>query len=63
MKYGDKRDYPKIEIFVGGEYRGTTTWAKNLREAIQHYAEANKMSPNEIRAEYREKKRQIYENQ
>jgi hypothetical protein len=37
MAYGDKRDYPKIEIFVDGLYRATTSWAKTCREAVEHY--------------------------
>ena len=39
--YGDKRDFRKIDIFWRGEYKASTTWAKDLREArhafsIQH---------------------------
>lgn len=39
--YGDKRDYPKIEIFVNGEYKATTTWAKTVEEALTRYKEAH----------------------
>jgi hypothetical protein len=39
--YGDKRDYPKIEIFVNGVYKATTTWAKTVEEALTRYKEAN----------------------
>lgn len=35
--YGEKRDYPKIDIYVRGKYSGTTTWSKNLKEAIMAY--------------------------
>src|SRR5208282_75208 len=31
--YGDKRDYPKIEIFVDGKYVATTTWARTIKQA------------------------------
>ena len=27
-QYGDKRDYPKIDIYVSGQYVCSTTWAK-----------------------------------
>jgi hypothetical protein len=39
--YGDKRDYPKIEIFVNGVYKATTTWARTVEEALTRYKEAN----------------------
>lgn len=35
--YGDRRDYRKIDIFVGGNYVASTTWAKSPKEAIRHY--------------------------
>jgi hypothetical protein len=35
--YGDKRDYRRIEIYVNGEYKGTTTWSKTCKEAIDRY--------------------------
>lgn len=41
MAYGDKRDYPKIDIYVASEghykYVGTTTWSKTLKEAKAKY--------------------------
>lgn len=37
MAYGDKRDYPKIDIYWRGLYRGTTTWAKTCKEAKQRF--------------------------
>jgi len=41
MAYGDKRDYPKIDLYIrtsaGGRYSdkyvGSTTWARSLSEA------------------------------
>lgn len=33
VNYGDKRDYPKIDVYVNGVYRGSTTWAKTCKEA------------------------------
>jgi hypothetical protein len=45
MAYGDKRDYPKIELFVktslGWNYIGTTTWAKTCKEAVERYKADN----------------------
>lgn len=34
IKYGDKRDYPKINLFEDGEYIGSTTWSKTCKDAI-----------------------------
>ena len=39
MSYGDKRDYPKIELVYAGKYVGTTTWSKTCREAREKYIE------------------------
>jgi len=39
--FGDKRDYPKIDIIVNGEYKVTTTWSKTLKEAKDKYLEKN----------------------
>lgn len=33
MEYGNKRDYPKIDIYVDHQYERTTTWAKDTIEA------------------------------
>jgi hypothetical protein len=47
--YGDRRDYPKLHIFVNGEYLATTTWAKNKKEAKDNYLEKNpKTDPNTV---------------
>ncbi len=39
IKYGDKRDYPKIELFSKrtGKYLGTTTWSRTVKEAESMY--------------------------
>lgn len=39
--YGDRRDYGKIDIYVSGRYKCTTTWAGSLTEAKARYLEAN----------------------
>lgn len=41
MKYGDKRDYPKIDVYVNGQYECTTTWAKTCKEAKEKFIDAN----------------------
>ncbi len=47
MAYGDKRDYPKIDIYLksdsqlGHRYLASTTWVKTCREAKEHYAKSN----------------------
>ena len=33
MKYGEKRNYPKIDIYVDHSYKCSTTWARNTIEA------------------------------
>lgn len=52
--YGNKRDNPKIELYYKGKYVATTTWARNLKEALNKYLEAN---PNKdgahLRASYK----------
>lgn len=55
MAYGDKRDYPKIDIYVRKwlpdgsakvwTYVATTTWAKTCREAVMHWQDANGYGP------------------
>ena len=37
MNYGDKRDYPKIDVYVNRSYRGSTTWCKTCKEAVERY--------------------------
>ena len=44
--YGDKRDYPKIDIFENGKYVATTTWAKTCKEAEEKYKEKNPDAKN-----------------
>lgn len=55
-KYGNKRDYPKIDIFVDGDYRATTTWARTLDEARRKFAEATGTPLSQIRAHYKERR-------
>ncbi len=41
--YGDKRDYPKIELYTMSpstgewQYAGTTTWSRTCKEAAQRF--------------------------
>lgn len=41
MDYGDKRDYPKIDIYYMGQYQASTTWAKTCKEAIESWKAKN----------------------
>lgn len=45
-EYGDKRDYPKIDIYVDGKYVATTTWAKTCKEAAEKYKEKHPEAKN-----------------
>lgn len=40
MNYGDKRDHRKIDIYVDGNYKASTTWAKTCKQAIERYINA-----------------------
>jgi len=44
--YGDKRDYPKIDIYEDGKYVATTTWAKTCKEAEEKYKEKHPDAKN-----------------
>jgi hypothetical protein len=49
--YGDKRDYPKIELYVGGKYVATTTWARTVNEAKAKYIEGHPgVDPSKVKA-------------
>lgn len=47
MAYGDRRDFRKINIYVNGVYKASTTWARTCREAAERYSD----SVSEIRRE------------
>jgi len=46
--YGDRRDFGKIDIYVGGKYKCTTTWAGSLTEAKARYLDANPEVVSEV---------------
>lgn len=52
MKYGDKRDYRKIDIFVDGKYVASTTWAKNCKEAKAQYVKTTGKNPKSVKARF-----------
>lgn len=40
MAYGNKRDFPKIDLYdQNGRYIGSTNWSKTLKEAREKAAE------------------------
>ena len=51
-EYGDKRDYKKIDLYINAKYHGTTTWAKNVKEAKEKLAEKLSITLKSISAEY-----------
>jgi hypothetical protein len=62
MAYGDKRDYRKIDIFLRRpgcvlDYVGSTTWAKNCREARERYAVAHGQAASDLLAYYDKRER------
>lgn len=56
MKYGERRDYKKINMFVkrGGiwYYGASTTWSPTCRDAKEKYAEAYNVSVKDIKARF-----------
>lgn len=45
MNYGDKRDYPKIDIYVHGKYACSTTWARTCKQAVNKYMDSKSFIP------------------
>ena len=41
----DKRDYPKIDIYVNCTYRCSTNWAKTCKEAVQRFIAKGEAMP------------------
>ena len=37
INYGDKTNYPKIDIYVDNKYECSTTWAKSCKEAKEKF--------------------------
>lgn len=56
MTYGDKRDFRKIDIFIGAygkwRYAASTTWARTCKEARERYANKHGMCLGNIRANF-----------
>ena len=52
MTYGNKRDFRKIDIFLDGQYKFSTTWAKSLRLAKEKASEAIGAPISRISARY-----------
>lgn len=56
MAYGDKRDYPKIDIYVKDnvtniyQYKTSTNWSKTCREAKLKYARKQQLELHQIKA-------------
>ncbi len=55
--YGDKRDYPKIDIYWRGDYKASTTWAKTCREAKERFLmQHTNLVANEVRCYFDKRK-------
>ena len=52
--YGDKRDYPKIDIYVDGQYVATTTWASTVKQAVEQYVARNNVGSDRVTAYFQE---------
>lgn len=52
QKYGDKRDYRKIDIYVKGRYVCTTTWSKTCKEARARYSLVYNIPSSDIKTRF-----------
>lgn len=57
MSYGNKRDYPKIDMSVRGDngewrYAASTTWAKTCKEAKERFAAVRGIQVKDVRAHF-----------
>lgn len=39
--YGNRRDYPKIDLYYDGDYKATTTWSRTCAEAKEYFHKAH----------------------
>lgn len=46
----DKRDYAKVDIYVNGVYKASTTWAASLDIARLAYAQAQRLPLYQVTA-------------
>lgn len=56
MAYGDRRDYPKIEIIVDGKYFATTTWSKTCRQAKSEFCKRYNISESRVKCFFEEER-------
>lgn len=53
LSYGDKRDYPKIEIYWRGDYKASTSWAKTCKEAKSRFLMAHtNLDPKDVKCRF-----------
>lgn len=53
MEYGDRRNFPKIDLYWRGSYRASTTWAKTCKEAKERFlAKHDNLNADEVRATF-----------
>lgn len=60
MAYGDKRDCPKIDLYhmPAGDYLGSTTRAKTLKEAKARFVARTDIKTENLRAYFAQPKGQ-----
>lgn len=51
----DRTDNPKIDIYVDGVYKKTTTWARTCRVAKERYLNAYPDTEGKVTARFQEK--------
>jgi|GEM_PF-3066748 len=56
IKYGEKRDYHKNDVYVCGGYKCSTTWSNGLKQARDKFIEANKgkVHPDNVKVYFSE---------
>jgi len=60
--HGDKRDFPKIDIYVSGKYVASTSWSKTCAEAKEKYLEKHKNTDAaEVKCSFAEPKKKVNE--
>ena len=51
-RYGVKRDYPRINIYLAGTHVNSTTWCATLQQAVKQYCFDFGVSDKIVTAKY-----------
>lgn len=58
MTYGNRRDFPKIDIYAKRakgqplKYLCSTTWARTCRKAVERYATSSDYAASDLKAHF-----------